>query len=96
MPYEARPNPVGVRFPFKSKKNTSEFLSEVFVKMVELRGHSESKNLRWIFFAGRHQIALRSRPPTGGRGECYANLTEAQLALLFAKEQCLTKQDRTP
>ena len=32
---------------------------------------------------------LTSAEPTGEKSECYTNLTEAELALLFNKEQAL-------
>ncbi len=38
------------------------------------------KNVRWTFFAGKHQLLLASDEPTGDKSERYSCLTAAQLA----------------
>ena len=43
------------------------------------------KNVRWTFFAGKHQVLLASDEPTGDKSERYSSLTVAQLAKAFTK-----------
>ena len=46
------------------------------------------KNVRWTFFAGKHQVLLASDEPTGDKSERYSSLTAAQLATAKKKEAC--------
>ena len=44
------------------------------------------KNVRWTFFAGKHQLLLASNEPTGDKSERYSCLTAAQLAIALWAE----------
>ena len=48
------------------------------------------KNVRWTFFAGKHQLLLASDEPTGDKSAHYSCLTAAQLATALWAE--LTSQ----
>ena len=45
------------------------------------------KNVRWTFFAGKHQLLLASDEPTGDKSERYSSLTVAELVSAFAKKK---------
>ena len=49
---------------------------------MELRGLSREKNVRWTFFAGKHQLVLASDEPKGEKSERYTILPETELVLL--------------
>ena len=49
---------------------------------MELRGLSREKNVRWTFFAGKHQLVLASDEPKGEKSERYTILSETELVLL--------------
>ena len=53
------------------------------------------KNVRWTFFAGKHQVLLASDEPTGDKSKRYSSLTAAQLATaLWAKLTSQTEPRR--
>ena len=44
------------------------------------------KNVRWTFFAGKHQLLLASDEPTGDKSERYSSLTAAELVIAKKKK----------
>ena len=44
------------------------------------------KNVRWTFFAGKHQLLLASDKPTGDKSERYSSLTAAELVIAKKKK----------
>ena len=51
------------------------------------------KNVRWTFFAGKHQLLLASDEPTGDKSERYSSLTAAELVSFTLKRTLRSKTE---